>query len=171
MCCVFMFQMRSTRGGAKRGRDGVKRGGGGRRSPFLEFRAVPGAMRATPTGDIVKVESGKIVSPVTIRPRCRPSWAEEVEEEERQKVERERMVRERPKMVENKRVEREDDEEVEAASGLVEQQLAERVRMEMEMERLKRVTAEKERREKERAARREGLGERPRKGRAPYSRR
>ena len=83
-------------------------GGGGRRSPFPEFRALPGASRPTPTGKVVDVETGKVHS--FIPPRLLPQlvWADEVEEEERrveearereprekEKVERERKWRER----------------------------------------------------------------------------
>ena len=128
----------------------MKREAGGRRSPFPEFRPVPGAMRATPTGEVVDVESRELASPMTLRPRRRLSWAEEVEQaEEVERVEKERQAK---PTVERKRVEREKREVDTAASGMVDRQRAERVRL--EMERLRRVRAEKERKEKERTAQR-----------------
>ena len=51
--------------------------------PFPEFLAIPGASRATPTGDVVDVETGRVHS--FIPPRLLPwfSWADDVQEEER----------------------------------------------------------------------------------------
>ena len=125
--------------------------GGGRHSPFPEFRAIPGALRATPAADVVDVETGRVHSFVPPPPRLLPwfSWADDVEEEEAKK-EHERRAREK---VVKERVERKEMKETQAARELAYRQRAEKVRM--EMERLKRVRAETERREKERAARRE----------------
>ena len=137
---MFLFQMKSARGGVKRG------GEGGRRSPFPEFRAILGASRATPAGAVVDVETGKAHSIVPPRLLSWFSWADDIEKEERReeaKKEHERRAREK---VEKERVEM---EEAQPARELPDRQRAERVRM--EMERLKRVRAERERREKEKA--------------------
>ena len=137
--------MRSTRGGGKRGPEG-------RHSPFPEFRAPPGASRATPTGEVVDVETGIVRSFVPPRLLPRISWADEVEKEERREPEvREREQQERDR-VEKERVEREEMRKAQAALELADRRRAERVRV--EMERLKRVRAEKDRRERARAAQR-----------------
>ena len=78
--CLFLFQMRSIRGG-------VRRGVGGRHSSFAEFRAIPGASYATPTGEVVAVKTGRVCSFVPTRLLPRISWANEIEEEERREKE------------------------------------------------------------------------------------
>ena len=137
--------MRSTRGGGKRGPEG-------RHSPFPEFRTLPGASRATPTGEVVDVETGIVRSFVPPRLLPRISWADEVEKEERRGREaREREQQERDR-VEKERVEREEMRKAQAALELADRRRAERVRV--EMERLQRVRADRERRERAKTAQR-----------------